>query len=222
MLAYLREHDGNAILCVANLARTPQAVELDLGEFQGRIPIELDGGSVFPPIGQLPYLLTLSPFGFYWFVLAEEAGWPTLHTPAPELMPDYLTFVMRRGLSEALLAARASIERDVLPPYLAKRRWFAMKDQTLTAVRLALLTPLPDPDLLLAEVETATQAGTARWLLPLGVAWEDRPAATLPAQLALARVRRGPRRSADRRFRAGRIRPHDHGRAGAGQPGAQR
>ena len=193
MLAYLREHEGSAILCVANLARTPQAVELDLAEFQGRIPIELDGGSVFPPIGQLPYLLTLSPFGFYWFVLAEEAGWPTLHSPAPELMPDYLTFVMRRGLSEALLAARASIERDVLPPYLAKRRWFAMKDQTMTAVRLALLTPLPDPDLLLAEVETDTQAGTVRWLLPLGIAWEDRPAPTLPTQLALARVRRGPR-----------------------------
>ena len=73
------------MLCVANLARTPQAVELELSEFAGRVPIELDGGSVFPPIGQLTYLLTLPPYGFYWFLLAdEEAGWPSLHTPAPE------------------------------------------------------------------------------------------------------------------------------------------
>ncbi len=193
VLAYLREYEGNTILCVANLARTPQAVELEIGEFQGRVPVELDGGSVFPPIGTLPYLLTLPPYGFYWFSLAEEAGWPSAHTPAPEVMPDYQTFVMRRGLTEALTASRQSIERDVLPPYLAKRRWYAMKDQTLNAARLALLTPLPDPDLVLAEIETDTPAGTARWLLPLGVAWEDRPAATLPGQLALARVRRGPR-----------------------------
>ncbi|HET8995072.1 MAG TPA: putative maltokinase, partial [Acetobacteraceae bacterium] len=191
--AYLREHDGRAILCVANLARTPQAVELELGELQGRIPVELDGGTIFPPIGALPYLLTLPPYGFYWFSLEEEAAWPSQHTPAPELMPDYETLVMRRGLAEALLAARHSIERDVLPPYLGKRRWYAMKDQTLNAARLALLTPLPDPDLLLAEIETDTPAGTARWLLPLGIAWEDRQPAPLPAQLALARVRRGAR-----------------------------
>ncbi len=193
VLAYLREYEGRALLCVANLARTPQAVELELSEFAGRIPIELDGGSIFPPVGQLPYLLTLPPYGFYWFVLAEEAGWPTLHTPAPEPMPDYQTIVLRRSLLDALTNARSVLEHEALPPYLAKRRWFAMKDQTLNAVRVALLAQLPEPDLVLAEIETDTPAGTARWLLPLGVAWEDRPAAALPAQLALARVRRGAR-----------------------------
>ena len=77
VLAYLREYEGRTILCVANLARTPQAVELELSEFAGRTPVELDGGSIFPPIGQLTYLLTLPPYGFYWFLLAdEEAGWP--------------------------------------------------------------------------------------------------------------------------------------------------
>ena len=54
--------------------------------------------------------------------------------------------------------ATGTLERDILPPYLAKRRWFAMKDQTLKAVRLASLLPLPgaDRELLLAEVETET------------------------------------------------------------------
>ena len=104
ILAYLREHEGRTILCVANLARTPQAVELDLSEFAGRMPIELDGGSIFPPIGQLTYLLTLPPYGFYWFLLAdEEAGWPSTHTPAPEPMPEYQTIVLRNRLADALL-----------------------------------------------------------------------------------------------------------------------
>jgi len=121
ILVYLREHEGITILCVANLARTPQAVELDLSEFRDRIPIELDGGSVFPPIGQLPYLLTLAPFGFYWFNLAEESAWPSLHTPTPEPMPEYQTIVFRKSFAEGLLAARGVLEREVLPPYLAKR-----------------------------------------------------------------------------------------------------
>ncbi len=151
---------------------------------------------MFPPIGQLSYLLTLPPYGFYWFILAEEeAGWPTAHTPAPEPMPEYQTIVLRGRLADGLLAGRAMVERDVLPPYLAKRRWFALKDQTLLAVRLASLTVLPqsDNEMLLAEIETDTPSGTARWLLPLAIAWDDRPTGPLPTQLALARVRRGAR-----------------------------
>ncbi|MGE0223529.1 MAG: maltose alpha-D-glucosyltransferase [Acetobacteraceae bacterium] len=193
ILAYLREHEGTTILCVANLARTPQAVELELSEFQGRIPIELDGQSVFPPIGQLTYLLTLPPYGFYWFLLAEEANWPSAHIPAPEPMPEYQTFVMRHDLIEAVRASQSTIEREVLPPYLSKRRWFAMKDQAVTSYRVAMLVRLPNPEVLLAEIETETAAGSARWLIPLGIAWEDKTTPALPTQLALARVRRGAR-----------------------------
>ena len=191
ILAYLREHDGVTVLCVANLSRTPQAVELDLSEFQGRVPIELDGHSLFPPIGQLTYLLTLPPYGFYWFVLSEADDWPSLHTPAPEPMPEYQTIVMRQSLPEALSAARSVIEREVLPQYLAKRRWFAMKDQALSSVRIALMTRVPSDDAVLLEIETETASGTARWLLPLGIVWGDTTAPPLPTQLALARVRRG-------------------------------
>ncbi len=192
VLAYLREHEQETLLCVANLSRTPQAVELDLSEFTGQLPIELDGGSVFPPIGQLSYLLTLPPYGFYWFLLAREAEWPSWHTPAPEPMPEYQTIIVRRSLQDALEGARSTLERDVLPTYLAVRRWFAAKDQTLRSVRLALIAPLESTDraLVLTEIETTTDAGQARWTLPLAISWEDEPSAPLPAQLALARVRR--------------------------------
>lgn len=70
-----------------------------------------------------------------------------------------------------------------------------MKDRTLLAARLASLVALPNAELelLLAEIETETQGGSARWLLPLAIAWEDRQTGPLPTQLALARVRRGAR-----------------------------
>ena len=96
VLAYLRECEGETILCVANVARSPQAVELDLSEMAGRVPVELSNGSLFPPVGQLTYLLTLPPYGFYWFILVKEGDWPPWHTPAPEPMPEYQTIVLRR------------------------------------------------------------------------------------------------------------------------------
>ena len=193
ILAYLREAGDIVILCVANLSRTPQAVELDLSEFQGRIPIELDGHTQFPTIGQLTYLLTLPPYGFYWFLLSAADDWPILHPAAPEPMPEYQTIVMRHALPEAILAARSIIEHEILPSYLAKRRWFAMKDQALKMARIALLTRVPADDAVLLEIETETETGTSRWLLPLGIVWEDANVLPLQSQLALARVRRGPR-----------------------------
>ena len=196
ILAYLREQDGETVLCVANLSRTPQAVELDLSEHEKRVPIELTGDSVFPPIGQLTYLLTLPPYGFYWFILAKESEWPSWHTPAPEPMPEYETLVLRDGLAEALSdPARAVFERDILLPYLSKRRWFAVKDQRIESVHLAFLTPVPRKgvEILLAEIEVATARGTSRWQLPLAVCWSDEPTGPLPSQLALAHVRRGRR-----------------------------
>jgi len=80
VLSYVREYtdpEGNVdrVLCVNNLSRFPQPVELDLRRFEGVAPIELLGGVRFPTIGELPYLLTLGAYGFYWFRLPHsEAG----------------------------------------------------------------------------------------------------------------------------------------------------
>jgi len=60
---------SNTVLCVNNLSRFPQPVELDLRRFEGFVPVELMGGNPFPRIGELPYLLTLPGHGFYWFEL---------------------------------------------------------------------------------------------------------------------------------------------------------
>jgi maltose alpha-D-glucosyltransferase / alpha-amylase len=71
IFAHIRRFEDDLVLCVHNLARSAQAVELDLRDFEGRYPVELFGNSRFPRIGELPYLLTLAPRGFYWFALVE-------------------------------------------------------------------------------------------------------------------------------------------------------
>jgi maltose alpha-D-glucosyltransferase/alpha-amylase len=74
VLAFLREgEDGDdVVLCVNNLSRFPQPIELYLQHWNGYTPVELTGNVEFPPIGHLPYLLTLPGHGFYWFVLRES------------------------------------------------------------------------------------------------------------------------------------------------------
>ncbi|MDQ6607059.1 MAG: maltose alpha-D-glucosyltransferase [Actinomycetota bacterium] len=71
IFALIRRFEDDLVLCVHNLARSAQAVELDLSALEGRHPVEMFGRARFPRIGQLPYLLTLASRGFYWFSLAE-------------------------------------------------------------------------------------------------------------------------------------------------------
>ena len=196
ILAYLRQYGDESLLCVANVAQSPQAVELDLSAFAGRVPVELNAGTVFPPIGELTYLLTLPPFGFYWFVLGKASDWPVWHTPAPEPMPEFVTVVLRNGLAQVLgTGGQDLIERDTLPQYIPKRRWFGMKDQKIETARLKNVVNIGDRDLeiLISEVEVKAHGAMSRWLLPMSIVWEDEANAALPNQLALARVRRGRR-----------------------------
>jgi maltose alpha-D-glucosyltransferase/alpha-amylase len=196
ILAYLREYGDETLLCVANVAHSPQAVELDLSSFIGRVPVELNAGTVFPPIGELTYLLTLPPYGFYWFALGNAGDWPTWHTPAPEPLPEFVTIVLRDTLARGLAAgAQTVIEQDSLPQYICKRRWFGLKDQKIDKVHIASMIEIGEEgrEILVNEIEVKTGNVTSRWLLPLAVVWEDEPTAALPNRLALARVRRGRR-----------------------------
>ncbi|HZP65529.1 MAG TPA: putative maltokinase, partial [Rudaea sp.] len=196
VLAYLRRHEGQIVLCVANLARSPQAVELDLRAFAPCVPVEMTGGSAFPPIGELPYLLTLPPFGFYWFELKTADAAPAWHTAAPEMLGEYQTLVLRRGaIDVAGDALRHQLARDVLRHYLQARRWFAAKDRRLDRAELHFLAALGagNDAPMLFEVEAHFDDGVQRYLLPLGVVWEREEAPVIAKQLALANVRRGAR-----------------------------
>src|SRR3569832_589775 len=72
VLAYVRQLGDEAILCVANISRAAQAVELDMTAWKGRVPQEMLGRTKFPRIGELPYLITLPPYGFFWFQLHAD------------------------------------------------------------------------------------------------------------------------------------------------------
>jgi maltose alpha-D-glucosyltransferase/alpha-amylase len=72
IFAHVRRLEDEIVLCVHNVARSAQAVELDLSEYEGRVPVEMFGHSRFPRIGELPYLLTLAPRGYFWFQLRGD------------------------------------------------------------------------------------------------------------------------------------------------------
>lgn len=199
ILAYTREYTGpdgktEIILCVANMSSASQAAELELSAYAGTVPVEMLGGSAFPPIGQLTYLLTLPPYGFYWFLLAAENQMPTWHVEPAQSMPDFPTMVLKKRLEELLEEPlRTAMEQNSLALYLPKRRWFAAKDKAIDKVHIAYAVRFGDAanPVLLSEIEVIAGDHHARYQLPFGLLAEEEISSALPQQLALARVRRG-------------------------------
>lgn len=199
ILAYTREYTGpdgkhEIILCVANVSRSAQAAELDLSAYAGMVPVEMLGGNAFPPIGQLNFLLTLAPYGFYWFALAAENQMPSWHVEPAQSLPDFTTLVLKKRLEELLEApSRTTLEQTILPSWLQNRRWFAGKDSAIEKVDLVYGVRFGDPQhpVLLSEIDVTSAGQTLRYQLPFGLLAEDQVGAALPQQLALSRVRRG-------------------------------
>ncbi|AKK01191.1 alpha-amylase [Pseudomonas chlororaphis] len=198
ILAYTREYTGpdgkhEIILCVANVSRSAQAAELDLSAYAGMVPVEMLGGNAFPPIGQLNFLLTLAPYGFYWFALAAENQMPSWHVEPAQSLPDFTTLVLKKRLEELLEApSRTTLEQSILPSWLQNRRWFAGKDSAIEKVDIVYGVRFGDPQhpVLLSEIDVTSGGQTLRYQLPFGLLAEDQVGAALPQQLALSRVRR--------------------------------
>jgi maltose alpha-D-glucosyltransferase/alpha-amylase len=197
ILAYVREHEGECILCVANLSSAAQAVELDLARWKGSVPIEMAGRSAFPPIGDLPYLVTLPGYGFYWFLLAEEAAAPQWHLPLPEVLPEFVTLTTRDGRIDTALAGRNihQFDDDVLPTFLKLQRWFGAKDREIKRVTLTPLAPLEQGAQLLTTIDVETDGSIQRYFLPLSTKWGDENVAFGAPKLSytIAKLRRGSR-----------------------------
>ncbi len=193
ILAYLREYGDETILCVANLSRTAQACELDLSAQSGATPVELTGGIAFPSVGTLPYLLTMPPYAFYWFRLAADVEAPSWSSSAPPSEVEHQTFVLRPALEDVVQGGnRGVLEREILPDYVAQRRWFGSKNARILRTEVARSARFPGgADVMLAEIAVTTEEGSSTYALPLGIAWEGDNQGPFAPNLALARARRG-------------------------------
>jgi len=191
IFAYVREHQGEVLLCVANLSRSAQAAELDLSPWRGWTPLELIGRTEFPPVRDQPYLITLTPYGFLWFRLCENLE----RREAPPLAPEFETLVLTTGkLVLHQTRARMVFERDVLPAYLARSRWFADKGGAGVRTHVKASIPLDGHgnNLELTVVEASSDRQTAHYVLPLAVRW-SRFERERRDPRALAAVRQGAR-----------------------------
>ena len=215
VLVYLRQYGADTILCVANLSRSAQPVELDLAQHKGAVPIELLGRAPFPPIGDAPYLLTLPGYAFFWFRLSREAEAPPWHgervaredLPVMVLVQGWSSFFpervapWRQALASGL---RAQLEGRVVPGFLATQRWAAAAGVALAepaAARAADLSGarladcvMPQLDLdrwMLAIFEVAGGVLSGQYFAPLAIAFEDSEEARWRKlqSAALARVR---------------------------------
>jgi len=187
ILAYLREYGSDSILCVANLSRSAQPVELNLSAFKGRVPVEMLGRTAFPPIGELPYLLSISAYGFFWFKLTTDAEVPAWHEqvlPVEErsvlvLFDGWSSLFRDRvvpwriGMAEK---TRLQFEVDALPRFIESQRWYASKGSTIARARIAdhVLWKEGNLEWLLSLLELETGAERSIYFVPLALAWDER------------------------------------------------
>ncbi|HEY0235492.1 MAG TPA: maltose alpha-D-glucosyltransferase [Afipia sp.] len=172
VLAYVRQHEDDVILCVANLSRSAQATELDLAAWKDRVPLEMLGRTSFPPIGELPYLITLSPYGFYWFRLEEKHQ----HAQAArEPVPEFETLVVPLGSTwMSLQRTRMIFERDVLPAYLGRTRWFPERSSYAISAKLTAGLPFSSEGAnrpWMAVFESTLRGETHRYAIPMRIDW---------------------------------------------------
>jgi len=137
VVAFIRQHEDERLLVVVNLSRYPQLVELDLSQWDGCIPLEVFGGTRFPPIGRSPYILTFDPYGYYIFsIVKEEAAAIPPVTTKPELhLEKRLEDLFRNKPKEKL-------ETIILPAFIKGCRWFGGKAREIELVRIRDRLPI--------------------------------------------------------------------------------
>lgn len=176
------------MLCVANLSRSAQPVELDLSRFRGRVPVEMAGHMAFAPVTERPYPLTLPAYGFFWFRLATDVQPPEWHARR-QAVEDLAVLVLFDGWNSLFrdrvvpwriaMATKtlAQFEGELLPRFLARQGWYLGGANRPAKARVAdhAVLAADGREWLLAFVDapvTKSDAG-ARWFLPLSLAWED-------------------------------------------------
>ena len=176
VLVFLRCHQEERILVVANLSRFVQHVTIDLSRFMGMVPTELFGRTKFPAVSQAgSYFLTLGPHAFYWLALEPSGVETEVARPAGESRLPALT--LRDSWKDVFEGkSRAEFER-IVARHLQSQRWFRGKARTVvnTSIREVIPVPLDEDEVMLVLVEVEYSDGEPDlYVLPVGFATGER------------------------------------------------
>jgi maltose alpha-D-glucosyltransferase / alpha-amylase len=146
VLIFLRRYEEERIMVVANLSRFVQYLELEMPAFKGMVPVEIFGRTEFPPIGELPYFLTLGPHSFYFFSLEPKPV--DRRQAAAEDRAAQLPPLTVAGRWDGILQWRnkAALER-LLPAYIKACRWFGGKARRIRTMVFEEILPIMDDQL---------------------------------------------------------------------------
>jgi maltose alpha-D-glucosyltransferase/alpha-amylase len=172
VLAFVRRYESEQILCIANLSRFLQVVDLDLSKWKGMVPMELFGATDLPVIGEAPYFLTLGPHSFFWFSLQTRSATPVQSdgsVPA-SVLPEIR---VAGGWDQALVGSAKERLDSVLLGYIRLRRWFAGKARRLKSAQITDVVSVPGVDgtaYLLTVLISYAEGDPETYLLPVAYA----------------------------------------------------
>jgi maltose alpha-D-glucosyltransferase/alpha-amylase len=175
VLAYIRDYqhpDGHneTVLCVANLSRFAQPVQLDLARFAGRHPVEMLGYVPFPPIDETPYAITLAPYSFFWLEL-QPADAPPI--PPPDETETVAIKPEEAATAQTIAPFITGHQQQIeclLPAYIATQRWFGGKSRTIASTRIASTTPIGESAIIaLVEITYTDNSDADLYQLPLAL-----------------------------------------------------
>jgi maltose alpha-D-glucosyltransferase / alpha-amylase len=168
ILAYLRQYRDERVLCVANLSRFAQPVDLDLSEAEGAVPVEMLGYVDFPPIERQPYRLTLAPYSFLWLELQQRIQ-------PPEESMEFEALNATGGWESIFEGVNCQrLETSNFRDYLPKQRWFAGKSRHIKTTTIRDWAPFHSSHCAVVLVEVRfDDGGSEVYLLPLAVSYAD-------------------------------------------------
>src|SRR5947209_6938257 len=170
VLAFLREHEGETILVVANLSRFSQVAELDLSRFAGCSLMEVFSRNYFPGIKESLYPITLGPHNHFWFVLGPQpqASRASQERVVPLLIdPPNLQTLVANG-------QRKKFEREILPNYIRTCRWFGGKARAVRDLQITERVDIAETDAQFWFVEVQYVDGSPEtYALPVHIAFGE-------------------------------------------------
>ena len=170
ILAYFRQYENERVLVVVNLSRYSQPALLDLKTFQGQYLVDLFSGQTFPQIEEAPYLLTLSPYGYYWFRLQQEPSGtqPRKELPLVEDKWDWSKPLKRE--------AKWKVEA-ILPEFLHHCPWHKNRGKRIEKVKIlsdfVIERNRSAPCHLLVIKVHYAEDQEAHYMLPLATIWGE-------------------------------------------------